>query len=111
MHPWRQGAKTYHVSFVVQSSRLDYSLSASHDSCIGRCTTSSGVTRELYSTTFANNNAGEAGPAVMNLGIAENISDVVFRGNTFHCDVGEYGFDMSELEDEMRMTPIDPTKL
>lgn len=66
----------------------------------------SGVTRGLYATTFVENKAGEAGPAVMSLGIAENMSDVVFDGNTFHCEVGEFGSDISELEDEVGMTSI-----
>lgn len=66
----------------------------------------SGVARGLYATTFVQNKAGEAGPAVMSLGIAENFSDVVFDGNTFHCEVGEYGSDISELEDEVGNTLI-----
>lgn len=67
----------------------------------------SGVTRELHATTFVDNKAGQAGPAVMSLGIAENISDAVFEGNAFHCRAGEFGSDMSQVEDEVRKTSID----
>ena len=43
--------------------------------------------------------AGEDGLAVMSLGIAENISALSFRNNSFFCPSGKYGFteDDSEL--------------
>ncbi|CAN0451257.1 unnamed protein product, partial [Ascophyllum nodosum] len=59
----------------------------------------SGVLAALTGCTFEYNMAGEDGLAVMSLGIAENISALSFRNNSFSCPSGKYGLteDDSEL--------------
>lgn len=53
----------------------------------------SGVLVLLDGSTFVGNQAGEDGPAVMSLGIAENFSSVTFDANTFYCSAGAYGYE------------------
>ena len=72
----------------------------------------SGVLVALTGCTFELNMAGEDGLAVMSLGIAENISALSFRNNSFFCPSGKYGFteDDSELV-EVRPCPTRCTHL
>lgn len=48
----------------------------------------SGVAVDLVHSTFVGNRAGEEGLAVLSLGIAENISHLVFDSNTVFCSPG-----------------------
>lgn len=60
----------------------------------------SGVLVRMDGSTFLENKAGEDGPAVMSLGIAENVSDVTLDANTFYCGAGQYGFEMARSSDD-----------
>ncbi len=62
----------------------------------------SGVVLALERCTFVRNNAGDEGLAILSLGIAENISDVVFDSNAFYCGSGSYGYEMNASEAEVR---------
>ena len=66
----------------------------------------SGVAVALDSCNFAGNKAGDEGLAVLSLGIAENISDVVFDSNTFSCSSGTYGYEVNVSEAEVRCHSI-----
>ena len=72
----------------------------------------SGVLVALTKCTFEYNMAGEDGLAVMSIGIAENISALSFRNNSFSCPSGKYGLteDDSELV-EVRPCPTRYTNL
>lgn len=61
----------------------------------------SGVLVGLGGSKFIGNRAGGDGPAVMSLGIVENITDTSFESNTNYCPPGEYGYDIDEFEDEV----------
>ncbi len=52
------------------------------------------------------NKAGDEGLAVLSLGIAENISNVVFDSNAFYCGSGTYGFEMNVSQAEVRRRSI-----
>lgn len=58
------------------------------------------------------NQAGEEGLAVLSLGIAENITDVVFDSNTFYCSSETYGYEMDAADAEVRheVTDTHPTR-
>ncbi len=62
----------------------------------------SSVAVALERCTFVGNKAGDEGLAVLSLGIPENISDVVFDSNAFHCGSGTYGYEMDVSEAEVR---------
>ena len=64
----------------------------------------SGVNVGLERCTFVENQAGEEGPAVLSLGIAENVSDVAFDSNTLYCRSGTYGYEMDASDPEVRHT-------
>eukprot|EP00903_Cladosiphon_okamuranus_P007092 g6891.t2 len=64
----------------------------------------SGVNVDLERCTFVENQAGEEGPAVLSLGIAENVSEVVFDSNTFYCSSGTYGYEMASSDPEVSGT-------
>lgn len=49
------------------------------------------------------NRAGEDGPAILSLGIAEAFSDVAFDANTFYCSPGGYGYE-NDIEAEVKMS-------
>ena len=51
----------------------------------------SGVLVSFTNCTFESNMAGEDGLAVMSLGMAEDISALSFRNNSFFCASGTYG--------------------
>ena len=55
----------------------------------------------LTESTFESNSAGEDGLAVMSLGLAENITALAFRNNTFSCDSGKYGSEGYSDEQEV----------
>ena len=57
----------------------------------------SGVAVDLERCAFAGNKAYDEGLAILSLGIAENIADVVFDSNAFYCLSGEYGVDDPEV--------------
>ncbi|CAM9477686.1 unnamed protein product [Ectocarpus fasciculatus] len=61
----------------------------------------SGLLVNLDNTTFVGNRAGSAGLAVSSLGILENVTDTTFESNTYYCQSGQYGYDISEVEDEV----------
>lgn len=57
-------------------------------------------------STFVENKAGDDGPAVLSLGIAENVSNVTFDANTFYCSAGQYGYEMKRsTDDEVKCFP------
>ena len=68
----------------------------------------SGVLVALTGCTFESNMAGEDGLAVMSLGIAENISALSFRNNSFFCTAGKYG--LTEDSELVEVRPC-PTRL
>ena len=68
----------------------------------------SGVAVGLTRCTFVGNKAGEEGLAVLSLGIAENITEVVFSANTLHCSSGAYGYEMDAYEDEVKCGLLSP---
>lgn len=61
----------------------------------------SGLLVSLADTTFVGNRAGAAGLAVSSLGIIENVTDTTFESNTYYCQSGQYGYDISADEDEV----------
>ena len=65
----------------------------------------SGVAVDLERCTFVGNKAGGEGLAVLSLGIAENISDVVFESNTIHCASGTYAYEMAASDSAVRSAP------
>ncbi|CAM9892814.1 unnamed protein product, partial [Ectocarpus sp. 8 AP-2014] len=64
----------------------------------------SGLLVSLADTTFVGNRAGAAGLAVSSLGIIENVTDTTFESNTYFCQSGQYGYDISADEDEVSGT-------
>lgn len=54
----------------------------------------------LNGSTFVENKAGNEGPAVLSLGIAENISGITLDNNTFYCSAGQYGYE--DVIDEVK---------
>ena len=64
----------------------------------------SGVLVALINCTFEYNMAGEDGLAVMSVGIAEKISALSFRNNSFSCTEGKYGL----AEDLVEVRPVLP---
>lgn len=77
---------------------------------VGR-TSTSGVNVALERRTFVKKQANEEGPAALSLGVADNISDVIFDSNTRYCSSGTYGYDMDALDPKVRDTVAltDPT--
>eukprot|EP00903_Cladosiphon_okamuranus_P015456 g14274.t1 len=59
----------------------------------------SGVLVRMGGSTFVENKAGDEGPAVLSLGIAENISGITFDANTFYCSAGQYGYEEERTVD------------
>lgn len=57
----------------------------------------SGVVISMQSVTFVENRAGEAGLAIMSLGIIEDMYDTRFESNTYYCPSGRYGYDKMEV--------------
>lgn len=43
-------------------------------------------------TSFIANEAGVEGPAVMSIGLLNELHNVYFLRNMKHCDAGEYGY-------------------
>lgn len=62
----------------------------------------SGVAVDLQRCTFVGNKARDEGLAIVSLGIAEKMVDIVFDSNTVYCRSGEYGFEMNVSEAEVR---------
>ena len=46
----------------------------------------------LSNTSFVANEVGIEGPAIISIGILEEMSNVYFSENTFDCRAGEYGY-------------------
>ena len=46
----------------------------------------------LSNTSFVGNEAGIEGPAIISIGLLEELSNVYFSENTFDCRAGEYGY-------------------
>ena len=61
----------------------------------------SGVLVALTYSTFDSNMAGEDGLAVMSLGMAEVMSNLSFRNNSFVCSSGKYA--LEENSDEVEV--------
>lgn len=66
----------------------------------------SGVLVELSGTIFEENTAGEDGPAVMSLGLAQNISNVDFVANAFYCSSGFYGVEDDAGDVRPELSPV-----
>lgn len=58
----------------------------------------SGVAVHLERCAFVGNRASDEGLAILSLGIAENITDVVFDSNAFYCISREYGYEANVFE-------------
>ena len=46
----------------------------------------------LSKTNFVANEVGVEGPAIISIGVLEEMSNVIFSENTFDCRAGEYGY-------------------
>lgn len=50
----------------------------------------------MDNATFVKNRSGDAGLAVMSLGIVEDMSNITFESNTYYCRSGTYGYEIHE---------------
>ena len=64
----------------------------------------SGVLVALTNITFVANRAGEDGLAVMSLGLAESITNVIFSNNSFYCSAGTFGYERQNDGNEVGYT-------
>ena len=46
----------------------------------------------MSNTSFVANEVGIEGPAIISIGLLEELSNVQFSENTFECRAGEYGY-------------------
>ena len=52
----------------------------------------------IFNTSFVANEVGIEGPAIISIGLLEELSNVQFSENTFDCRAGEYGYIIAENE-------------
>lgn len=96
--------RTFYVLFIIfdNGDETETLVSPSTAAGSGGAYLHSGVAVALERCSFVGNKAGGEGPAVLSLGIAENISDAVFDSNAFYCGSGTYGYEMNVSDAEVR---------